>query len=129
MPASTDPYRNAIKRTIEEEQNKERRKNFTKKDNNKESQAFFNQSIELPESINNVLGFGVFALLPYIIGVTFIFLIIAQANIETYRKTDMNSFLLAWTIGYELIAAIILLAIFKSAINFKKNKNYKKQKL
>jgi hypothetical protein len=76
--------------------------------------------MELPESVNNVLGVGIFALVPYIIGVIFIFIIIAQANIETYRKTDMNSFLLAWTIGYEVIAAIILLVIFKSAISFKK---------
>jgi hypothetical protein len=120
MPDSTDPYRNAIQRTLEEKHSKERRKNFVEKNNQQSSKAFLDQSVELPESVNNVLGFGIFALLPYIIGLTFIFLIIAQANIETYRKTDMNSFLLAWTIGYELIAAIILLAIFKSALTFKK---------
>jgi hypothetical protein len=119
MPDSTDPYRNAIQRTLEEKHSKERRKNYLKQNNNT-SDAFLDQSVELPESVNNVLGFGIFALLPYIIGLIFIFLIIAQANIETYRKTDMDSFLLAWTIGYELIAAIILLAILKSAISFKK---------
>jgi len=121
MPDSTDPYRNAIKRTIEEKQSKKRRKNFIENNNNNQtSEAFLDQSVELPESVNNVLGFGIFALLPYMIGVSFIFIIIAQANIETYRKTDMNSFLLAWTIGYELIAAILLLAILKSALTFKK---------
>ena len=120
MPDSTDPYRNAIKRTLEEKQSQERRKSFLKRDNNQESQTFLDQPVELPESVNNILGFGIFALLPYVIGITFIFLIIAQANIETYRKTDMNSFFLAWTIGYELIASIILIFIFKSAISFKK---------
>ena len=120
MPDSTDPYRNTIKRTLEDKQNKERRKNFLKNNNNETSQAFLNQSVELPESVNNVVGLSMFALLPYIIGIIFIFLIIAQANIETYRQTNMNSFLLAWTIGYELIAAIVLLAIIKSAVSFKK---------
>jgi hypothetical protein len=119
MPDSTDPYRNAIKRTLEEKQSRERRKSFLENNNGK-SEAFLDQSVELPESVNNVLGLGIFALLPYIIGAIFIFLIIAQANIETYRKTDMNSFFLAWTIGYELIAAILLLAILKSAITFKR---------
>ena len=117
---STDPYRNAIKRTLEEKESIKRRKNFKENKNNNTEKAFLDQSVELPESVNNVLGLGIFALLPYIIGITFIFLIIAQANIETYRQTDMNSFLLAWTIGYELIAAIILLAIIKSAISFKR---------
>jgi len=121
MLDSTDPYRNTIKRTLAEKKNIKRRNFFIeRKNNNETSEEFLNQSVELPESVNNVLGFGIFALLPYIIGITFIFLIIAQANIETYRKTDMNSFLLAWTIGYELIAAILLLAIFKSAIFFNK---------
>ncbi len=117
---STDPYRNAIKRTLEEKQSIKRRKNFIENNHNGTEKAFLDQSVELPESVNNVVGLSIFALLPYIIGVIFIFLIIAQANIETYRKTDMNSFLLAWTIGYELIAAILLLAILKSAISFKK---------
>jgi hypothetical protein len=120
MPDSTDPYRNTIKRTLEEKQSIKRRQNFLKNNPNGTADAFLDQSVELPESVNNVLGFGIFAILPYIIGLTFIFLIIAQANIETYRKTDMDSFFLAWTIGYELIAAIILLAIFKSALTFKK---------
>jgi len=122
MPDSTDPYRNAIKRTLKEKENRERRKSFIKKDNHEESKTFLDQSVELPESVSNILGLGIFALLPYIIGLTFIFLIIAQANIEIYRKTDMNSFFLAWTIGYELIAAILLLIIFKSAFTFKKNR-------
>jgi hypothetical protein len=117
---STDPYRNAIKRTLEEKESIKRRKNYLEKNNHQESEAFLDQSVELPESVNNVVGLGMFALLPYIIGVLFIFLIIAQANIETYRKTDMNSFFLAWTIGYEVIATVLLLAIFKSALSFRK---------
>jgi hypothetical protein len=120
MPNSNDPYRNTVKRTLEERECIKRRKKFIENSSNRPSKAFLDQSVELPESINNILGLGIFALLPYMIGVMFIFLIIAQANIETYRNTDMNSFLLAWTIGYELIAAILLLFILKSAIEFKK---------
>ena len=123
MLDTSDPYRNTIKRTLEDKKNKERRENFIKKEKTNTSKAFLDQSVELPDSINNILGFGIFAFIPYMVGFIFIFLIIAQANIEIYKKTDMNSFLLAWTIGYELIATIVLLAIFKSALNFKK-KNY-----
>jgi nucleosome binding factor SPN SPT16 subunit len=69
------------------------------------------------------MGLGLFAMVPYVIGLMFIFIIIAQANIENYRETEMTSFLLAWTIGYEFIAVFLLLLIVKSAITFQHRGN------
>ena len=120
MSKTSDPYRNTIKRALEEKESIKKRKNFLENNSSEKTKGFFNQSVKLPEGVNNVVGLGIFTLLPYIVGIIFIFLIIAQANIEIYRKTDINSFFIAWTIGYELIAVILLLVIFSSAINFKK---------
>lgn len=124
MPEQHDPYLNTVKRTLDDKQNKERKRKFEKQNKTVKRQNFLEQNIDLnnylPESLRNILLTALFIMLPYIIGIIFLFLIIAQANVEIYNKIDANSFLLAWTIGYELIAFCLLLIIIKSAISFHK---------
>ncbi|MBU1667817.1 hypothetical protein KKC13_05310 [bacterium] len=119
-----DPYLNTVKRTLDDKQSKERKKKFKQQSAHHNQQSFLEQNIDLnnylPESLRNIIGTALFIMLPYIIGITFLFFIIAQANIDTYHKIEANSFFLAWSIGYELIAFFILLIIIKSAINFHK---------
>lgn len=126
MPEYHDPYLNTVKRTLKDKENKEKKESFKQKDNQNATKAFLDQDVELPEKVNNMLGIGMIALVPYLLGVLFIFVIVAGANIETYRQTDMTSYLLAWTIGYELIAIFLLLFIVKSAFSFRKNTPPKK---
>jgi len=60
-----------------------------------------------------------FVTLPYIAGLLFLFFYVAGGKSELFLSlNDDSSFILTWTIGYEIIAAILLLLIAKSAISF-----------
>ncbi len=65
-----------------------------------------------------LLHFGVLS--QDIIGIGFIFFIIAQANLDAFRGININEYSVFWAIGYEVIASILLLLIVKSAIRFKR---------
>lgn len=129
MPEYHDPYLNTAQRTLNDKQTKERKKKFSQKNTYRDQQSFLEQNIDLnnylPKNLRNVIATALFIMLPYIIGVTFLFLIIAQANMDTYHKINANSFFLAWSIGYELIALTMLLIIIKSAISFHKIRKLK----
>jgi len=60
-----------------------------------------------------------FILLPYVAGLTFQFFYIAKGKTELFLSlSEKSSFLLTWTIGYEIIAAFVLLYIMKMSISF-----------
>lgn len=72
-----------------------------------------------PEGFEKIFLFIYFITLPYIAGLFFLFLYVAEGSIELFVSlNDQSSFLLTWTIGYEIIAAIIILSIVKMAIGF-----------
>ena len=57
--------------------------------------------------------------LPYITGLLFLFFYVADGKIELFLSlNEDSSFLLTWSIGYEILAALALLWIIKSAIVF-----------
>jgi hypothetical protein len=67
-----------------------------------------------------------FAILPYITGLLFIFFYIAEGQAKVFGSITISSdanFFLVWTIGYEILAAVILVWIAKSAIMFSINKS------
>ena len=53
-----------------------------------------------------------FILVPYIVGITFLFFYVARAAYTNFALLDLSSFLIVWAIGYEITAAIILFFIF-----------------
>ena len=60
-----------------------------------------------------------FAILPYITGLLFMFFVVAKGNpalFTSLKATD--SFIMVWAIGYEILAAIIILWIIKNAIAY-----------
>ena len=60
-----------------------------------------------------------FITVPYIVGILFLFTYIAEFNISVFRAVGTDSsLLLTWTVGYEIIAAIILLYIMINAVKF-----------
>lgn len=72
-----------------------------------------------PEGFEKIFLLLYFITLPYIAGLFFLFFYVAEGSIELFVSlNDEASFLLTWTIGYEIIAAIILLSIVKMAIGF-----------
>ena len=72
-----------------------------------------------PEGFEKIFMLIYFIILPYIAGLFFLFFYVAEGSIELFvSMNDQSSFLLTWTIGYEIIAAIIILSIVKMAIGF-----------
>ena len=125
MHISHDPYRNTAKRSLQEKASKERKKVYKIGERGDHSPDFWEQSINLsnyyylPEGLQNIILFTLFMIIPYTTGVLFIFIVVAKTDIETYHQIEMHSFLLSWTIGYEVIASFILLLIIRGAILFK----------
>ena len=126
MQTTHDPYLNTAKRSLQNKKLQKRKQKYTKKINYNESQSFLGQKIvlhnyfNLPESLQNIIGLTLFMFVPYSIGLLFIFVIVAKISIETYEKINMHSFLLSWTIGYEIMASLVLLLIIKDALLFKR---------
>lgn len=124
----SDPYLNTVHRNLKDKHYKNLREKYRDKEIQKEtSKSFFNQEIHLSSYINlsessiNTIAFSSFLFIPYLIGIVFIFLVIAKASIETFQEIDIDDYFVYWSIGYELLAFISILIIIKSAINFKKS--------
>ena len=57
--------------------------------------------------------------LPYIVGLIFLFFVVAESNVERFLAVNQESaFFLTWAIGYEIIAVLIILWVIKMAIGF-----------
>ena len=96
---------------------KRRRK---KKESNDKDVDFMNQNVDLvdsilfPEGYENIMLAVYFLTIPYLVGLVFIFFYIGKGDYTVFLAlSEGNSFLIAWAIGYEITAAIILLWIAK----------------
>lgn len=80
-----------------------------------------------PEGFEKLFIAIYFVTLPYIAGLLFQYLYLADAKLEVFLTLYENSmFILIWAIGYEIIATFILLYILKlaiSSISFQNNKH------
>ncbi|SFV71408.1 hypothetical protein MNB_SV-13-787 [hydrothermal vent metagenome] len=119
-----DPYRNAVRQTLQDKAIEKRKKDFIEKANKNKAKKFLKKKIylsdfiNLPEGLANSIFLGLFITIPYFFGIIFIFIVLAKANFHIY-ETIGNSFAFSWVIGYELLAGILLLIILKSSINFR----------
>jgi hypothetical protein len=129
LPFKThDPYLNTVKREIKDKYYKERKQYMSDKRNERKvSKSFLSQKvylhnfINLPEGTLNLLLFIAFVVIPYVAGLAFIFFLIANANFDTFDDININDYLIYWTIGYELLAFILMILVIFSAIKFKKS--------
>jgi len=119
-----DPYRNAVRHTLEDKANERRKQIFIEKKNREKAKKFLQKKIylsdlvDLPEGLANTLFLGMFIFVPYLFGVVFTFIILAKASFRTYERVE-NSFAFSWVIGYEFLAGFLLLMIFISSIRFR----------
>ncbi len=92
----------------------------------KKANSFSKQEVDLtetplffPEGLEKVFVAIYFVVLPYIAGLLFLFLYVAESKAELFLSlNDESSFILTWAIGYEIIATLLILFIIKSAISF-----------
>jgi hypothetical protein len=122
-----DPYLNTAQRSLQNRYYREQKIKQQERDSiAKSPKSFLSQNINISDYINlsensiNTIIFSAFLLIPYITGIIFIFLIIAKANIKIFQEIDIDEYFVYWSIGYEILASIMILLIIKSAINFKK---------
>ena len=116
-----DPYLNTVKRSLEDKKYKELQvKKRTKVDNFLKKKFEITDYIQLPEGLANMLFFIAFLVVPYIVGISFIFIVIARASLDTFWEININEYSVYWAIGYEVIASFLLFIIIKSAITFRK---------
>ncbi len=127
LKSTYDPYLDTVRRSLKDKQYKILIEQQKKREKCAEApKSFFSQKINLydytnlSESVLNTILLSTFVLLPYITGILFIFLVIAKANFETFADIKVDKYFIYWSVGYEVLAFISIVAIIKSAITFKR---------
>ena len=88
--------------------------------------SFTRQEVDLtdsplffPQGFEKVFLGIYLVVLPYIAGLLFLFIYVAEGKTELFLSlNDDSSFILTWAIGYEIIATLAIILIIKSAISF-----------
>lgn len=86
--------------------------------------SFASQNIDFSEHVFVIEGYeGIFYTVyflsvPYITGAIFLFFFVAGGSYDNFMLLDMNAFLIVWLIGYEIVATLILIAIFISFLKY-----------
>lgn len=124
MTDTHDPYLNTVRRSLSEKKNKIRREKIQTIE--KKPKGFFEKNIiisdyiYLPENLQNFFLLSIFILIPYLFGMLGILVIMGYEIFKETSTLTFDIFMLRWTIGYEMIAFILLILIVKSAFNFTK---------
>jgi hypothetical protein len=79
----------------------------------------FGKFVYLPEGYENFFIFLYILIAPYLTGLIFLFFFVAKTNVTNFTSLDLTTFFVVWAIGYEILAAFLLMLIFYSAFNFR----------
>ena len=103
--------------------NLEAAKSFQKRTTNKrKNNSFAQQEVDVkayilaPEGYEAFMFSIYFLTIPYLTGLTFLYLFVAKANFEHFLNVKLSSFFVIWAIGYELVAAVLLTLIAYSFV-------------
>lgn len=119
-----DPYFVEAGSTIQEQmrKNKERQEQKRKKENPTTNEYLFGKRTAsdlpfIPEANSDIAITLYIVLIPYITGLIFLYFHLFKMDFgRMIALKDQHSFFLIWLIGYEVVAALILLMVFKSII-------------
>lgn len=79
---------------------------------------FFNQSLDYrnfvfsPEGYEGIMIAVYIAIIPYLAGLLFLYLFVAEANYQYFLDFNLASYFIIWAIGYEVCAVSLLVGIF-----------------
>lgn len=99
--------------------------------------GFFQKSLDYrdfvfsPEGYEGIVLALYILIVPYLMGLLFLFVFIAEASYEYFLQFNLASFFVIWAIGYETCAALILIGIFAAwlkHINSRWNKEQARKK-
>ena len=111
-----DPYYKASSSTVRKRSNQRRvQKNNSTDFLTKERRL--SNSIFFPDGLEEFM-FGIyFLILPYLTGVFTVFIVVCKGSFDKLMTlSNSHSFLLAWSIGYEVLAFLTLLWVFKMVV-------------
>ncbi len=93
-------------------------KSFQKRNNKRRTEASFAQKeidvkafIIAPEGYEMFMFSIYFVTIPYLSGLMFLYLFVAQASFTHFLNFKIGSFFVIWMIGYEVVAVIALILI------------------
>lgn len=70
-----------------------------------------------PEGYEGIMLFLYILILPYLVGLSFLFLFIARASYESFLAFNLSSFFVIWAIGYEVTTVLIIMIVFLAWLN------------
>jgi len=88
----------------------------------------YRRFIFAPEGYEGLVLSLYFLLLPYLIGLGFLFVFIARASYEYFLDFDLSSYFVIWAIGYEVTAISFIGLIILLWMNHTLNRHKKEQK-
>jgi hypothetical protein len=127
MQHKHDPYLETAARSINEKIIKKRKQKL--QENKKKSKSYFkkeihlNDFIDLPEPIQYLLFLTLFILIPFVIGFIVLSIMMGMTPLESFSGLTLEAYLFTWILGYETLAAILLLNIFKNAFFYSESAN------
>jgi len=81
-----------------------------------------------PERYEKIFLAIYFISLPYILGLIFFFFYVAEGKLDVFIAVNQDSpFLMVWAIGYEILAIILLVWIFKNSISISRRRDPQKK--
>jgi len=79
----------------------------------------FSDYLIAPDGYESVVYPLYFLLIPYIAGAAVLFFFVAGASIDNFKLLDLtDSFVVVWLLGYEIVATLLLIAIFISFLKY-----------
>lgn len=93
--------------------------NFRPQKYSQKNVTFSDMPLFFPDQNPHVFLIFYFLTLPYFVGTVFLFFYAAKADFDLFFELDiLNNYLLTWAVGYEFLATVSLLLIFKNAISY-----------
>ena len=120
-----DPYLVTAKRNLNEQRILKRKKRVESKCNKESKESYFskkinlNQILNLPDGLQQIVFFIFFLLIPYLVGLLFI--LITRLDMVSLQSQKINEFLFFWTIGYELLATILIVFLIQQSFIYRKS--------
>ncbi len=101
----------------------------------KVNDSFGSQQVDLknyvlsPEGWEGVMFTIYFLVVPYLIGVLFLFLFVAGSDIDNFLILDITAFFVLWAIGYEIVATLLMLGLLLSYLKWMYQQSKTKRKI
>lgn len=99
-----------------------------------QEEDFLNQEVNYrnfvfaPEGYEGIMLFIYLLSLPYLVGLSFLFMFVARARYEYFLEFKLSSYFVIWAIGYEVSAVLMLIIIFFAWLNHYRNRYNREKK-